>query len=442
MTTCFRRYFLLFLILICIQSEPVKAYGVLTHEAVIDASWNKSLKPAILKRYPNLSDDELRVAHSYAYGGSLMADIGYSPFGSAYFTNLVHYVRSGDFVNNLISESGNANEFAYALGALCHYMADRYGHSVGTNIVVPMTYPKVKEKYGDVATYEEDHMAHSRVEIAFDVLQVARGNYASQAYHDFVGFNVAVPVLKRAFLRTYGEDLNVVFPNFKHSINNYRWAINSLMPTVTRSAWVLKKGDIMKTSPDMTARKFHYSMSRKKYFAEFGRDRDRVKFKEQLLAFFLKIVPKIGPFEVFKFRTINKQGEALFVKSFEDVTRHYEEALSVLDYKKPHLPNVDFDTGKLTVYGEYQLADQTYDDMLDQLQKCNFAALTKSLKDNIDNFYGKADTAILAKKYTGNWPHLKELLKSISSAPVVVLADTLTTIPSGNRKAMIIQPNH
>lgn len=414
----------------------------MTHEAVIDASWDKSLKPAILKRYPGLSDADLRVAHSYAYGGSLMADIGYSPFGSTYFTNLVHYVRSGDFVNSLISESGNANEFAYALGALCHYMADRYGHSIGTNVVVPMTYPKVKDKYGDVATYEEDHISHSRVEIAFDVLQVARGNYASQAYHDFVGFNVAVPVLKRAFLHTYGEDLNVVFPNIKRSVNNYRWAINSLMPTVTRSAWVLKKGDIMKSSPGMTARKFHYRMGRKKYFAEFGRDRDRVKFKEQLLAFFLRIVPKVGPFEVFKFREVNKQGEALFIKSFDDVTKHYEEALAVLDYKKPHLPNVDFDTGKLTIYGEYQLADQTYDDMLDQLEKCKFAALTRPLKDNITSFYSKADTNKLAKNDAGDWKRRKVLLLSISTAPVVVLADTLTTIPNGNRKAMIIQPNH
>ncbi len=277
------KYPLLILLIVCLAPLRVKAYSVLTHEAIIDASWEKSIKPLLRKRFPGSTDADLTLAHSYAYGGSLMTDIGYSPYGSIYFTDLIHYVRSGDFVNNLISESQNINEYAYALGALCHYMADRYGHSIGTNVVVPMVYHKLEEKYGKVVTYVEKPIAHSRVEIAFDVLQIARGNYASQAYHDFIGFNVAKPVLQKAFLKTYGQDLNTIFSDLDKSINSFRWAINSLMPTITRSAWIIKKSDIKKNTPGATSKNFHYRMRRKKYYEEFGRDLDRPKFKERVI---------------------------------------------------------------------------------------------------------------------------------------------------------------
>jgi len=291
----FCKYLLVVLIIALFIPLSSNAYSILTHEAIIDASWEKSLQPLLKKKFPQATEADLKLAHSYAYGGALMTDIGYSPYGSVYFTNLIHYVRSGDFVENLLSEAQNINEYAYALGALCHYMADTYGHSIGTNVVVPIVYPKVGAKYGNVVTYEEDHASHSRTEIAFDVLQLARGNYASEAFHSFIGFNVAVPVLERAFFKTYGQDINEIFGNIDHSVSNFRWAVNSLMPTVTKSAWVLKKSEIKKMQPGITARTFNYRMHRKKYYEEYGRDHDQPKFKERLIAFLIKIAPKIGP---------------------------------------------------------------------------------------------------------------------------------------------------
>jgi hypothetical protein len=414
-----KKYLFLFVLAVFLTPVPVKAYSVLTHEAIIDASWEKSVKPLLKKRFPEATEADLLIAHSYAYGGSLISDIGYSPFGSTYFTNLIHYVRSGDFVNNLISESQNLNEFAFALGSLCHYMADRYGHSIGTNLVVPMVYPELKEKYGNVVSYEEDHAAHSRVEIAFDVLQIARGNYASQAYHDFIGFNVAKPVLERAFLKTYGQDVNDIFGNLDRSINNFRWAVHSLMPVVTRSAWVLKKNDIKKTEPGITSRKFHYHLQRKKYYEEFGHDRDKPTFKERVIAFFITIVPKVGPFKVFRFKTVGHDGEKQFIKSFDTVMNRYAYALSQLNYKKPDLPNVDFDTGKKTAYGEYELTDKTYDDLVVKLQQNKFADLTAPLKENIVSFYSKADTVALNKKDTNDWKKTSAVLQQIRSARIV-----------------------
>jgi hypothetical protein len=109
-------------------------YGVLTHEAVIDAAWKDSIAPLLLQRFPAATPKELLQAHAYVYGGAIIQDMGYYPFGSEFFSELTHYVRSGDFVIALIEESKDLNEYAFALGALAHYAADTSGHPLATNL--------------------------------------------------------------------------------------------------------------------------------------------------------------------------------------------------------------------------------------------------------------------------------------------------------------------
>lgn len=413
----FKRFFTLILFL----TFPLitKAYSILSHEALIDASWDKHIKPLLQAKYPNATAEEIRKAEAYAYGGCLMPDIGYAPFGSAYFTDLAHYVRSGDFVENMIAEAQNLNEYAFALGSLCHYMADRYGHSLGTNRIVPMVYPKMREKYGNVVTYEENHSSHSKVEISFDVLQLARGNYASAAYHDFIGFEIAQPVLERAFLKTYGNDIGDVFSDMGLAVSTFRWTVKSLMPTVTRAAWILKKDDIKKMNPSITSRKFHYRMSRKSYYKEFGTDRQKPGFSARVVAFLITILPKVGPLKALKFKTIGPEGEKLFIQSFDTVSAHYNAALDQLKYHPIELPDVDYDTGKPTVAGEYALADKTYCDLLINLQKVNFNNLTDDLQNNILKFYSKADTVALANSYP-NWKKAATALKAVRYAPTII----------------------
>ena len=392
------------------------AYSILTHEAIIDASWKKSILPLLKKKYPLATDADLKLAHSYAYGGSLMTDIGYSPYGSTYFTDLIHYVRTGDFVENLLSEAENLNEYAYAIGALCHYMSDAYGHSLGTNYVVPIVYPKVRAQFGNVVNYEQNHEAHSRVEIAFDVLQLARGNYESQAFHDMIGFNVAIPVLERAFFKTYGQDINLVFGNIDHSVSDFRWAVNSLMPTVTRAAWVLKKKEIKELEPGITARKFHYRMQRKKYALEYGDDYDKPKFKEKMIAFLITILPKVGPLRTFRFKEVGPEGEKIFIKSFDTVMVRYADALNRLSNGPIQLPNVNFDTGKKTIPEEYDLADATYNQLMIKLHENKYSFVTAPLKQDVLSFYSKADTTIIAKKDASDWKKASIALKEINVA--------------------------
>src|SRR5690242_3940130 len=203
-------------------ANPSNAYSVLTHEAMIDALWDVKLKPVLLARFPNATPEQLKEAHAYAYGGAIIQDIGFYPHGNGYFSDLTHYVRAGDFIVALIAQSQNLNEFAFALGALSHYLGDNDGHRLGTNVAEPILYPKLQRKFGNVITYEDNPLVHLQTEYGFDVLEVARGNFAPEAYHDFIGFNVARPVLDRAFRETYGFELRTVFPNFDRAIGSYR----------------------------------------------------------------------------------------------------------------------------------------------------------------------------------------------------------------------------
>jgi len=393
-----------------------KAYSVLTHEALVDASWKKSILPLLKAKYPMAADSDFKNAHAYAYGGCLMPDMGYFPFGSTYFTNLAHYVRTGAFVENLLSEAQNLDEYAFALGALCHYMGDEYGHSLATNHVVPLVYPKMEKKFGPIVTYDEDHISHSRTEISFDVLEIARGNYASQNYHDFIGFEVSKPLLERAFIKTYGQDINSVFGDLDLAIGTFRWSVRSLLPTLTRTAWILKKNDIKKLNPSVNSRSFHYKMKRKAYYKEFGSSRQKSTFGEVMLSFFIRIVPKIGPFKALKFKDVGPEGEKLFIRSFDTVLVKYDEQLTKLHHGKIHLPDVDYDTGNLTTPGEYGLADKTYVDLLVKLEENKRADLTRPLQQNILSFYNKADTGLMAKEYPGDWKKASLSLHEIKAA--------------------------
>src|SRR5216683_5445251 len=191
------------LFLFAVSPSPVSAFSVLSHEAIIDSALDQSIKPLLLKRFPDATPDDLVKAHAYAYGGCILQDMGYYPFGSKFFSNLVHYVRSGDFVEALLEDSSDLNEYAFALGALSHYSSDNSGHPT-INRVVALQFPKLRKKYGDTVTYGDDPKAHIRTEFGFDMVQVAKNRYTSDQYHDMIGFEVSKPLLQRAFQETYG----------------------------------------------------------------------------------------------------------------------------------------------------------------------------------------------------------------------------------------------
>ncbi|WP_263359379.1 zinc dependent phospholipase C family protein [Acidicapsa ligni] len=402
--------------LLFFNSPSSQAYSVLTHEQIVDLLWKAELRPMLLARYPNATDDQIRTAHAYAYGGCLIQDIGYYPFGNHFFSDLVHYVRSGDFVSTMLAESNDINEYAFALGSLAHYASDLAGHPA-VNIAVGETFPKLRAKYGGIVTYADNPTAHIRTEFGFDVVQVARDRFTSQAFHDFIGFEVSRPLLERAFQQTYGLPLTDVFPNLDLSIGSFRYSVSTLIPNMTHVALAMKKDEILQEDPSMTREKFIYHLKRSQYRRDFGTNYKGPGLGTRLLAILIKILPKIGPLKALDFKMPTTSTETLYMQSVNDSRDHYEQDLKLVQSNDLALDNRDFDTGKETRAGEYSLTDETYANLVNKLASEKFARLTPQLQTNILAFYQNPQTPAFAAKNKRKWKKTQSNLALLKSFP-------------------------
>ena len=375
---------------LCVPRQAT-GYSVLAHEANIDALWATTIKALLQARFPGVTPEQLLDARAYAYGGCVIQDLGYYPFGSHLFSNLLHYVRTGDFVDALIGEAQDVDEYAFALGALGHYAADNDGHPMAVNRAVPLMYPKLKARFGNNITYAQSPKNHVLVEFSFDVVQVAAGGYAPEAYHSYIGFKVAKPALERAFLEIYGIEMKDLFFNEDLTIATYRHAVGTTIPEMTKVAWAKKRDEIVKVTPGMQREKFVFNLPRQQYDKEFGADYAKPHGFARFLALVYYLVPKIGPFRSLSFSVPTPEAERLFLDSFTATKERFRQSLDALQAGRLRLPNTDFDTGKPTARGEYSLADATYDELLDKLAGRKFANVPAALSANIAAFYGSAD---------------------------------------------------
>jgi hypothetical protein len=370
-----------------LRVPDASAYSVLAHEANIDALWDSGIRPLLVRRYPRTTREELLTARAFAYGGSVIQDLGYYPFGSHFFSNLLHYVRSGDFVATMIRDAHDVNEYAFALGALAHYTADNTGHPEAVNRSVPLLFPKLRAKYGDRVTYAQSPPSHVITEFSFDIVQVAGGGYAPEAYHSFIGFQVPKPVLERAFKETYGLDVTAALPKEDLALSSYRRAISDLIPAITRAAWKEKKDDIAKLTPAVKEDRFVYRYPRSEYEKEFGTDYQKPSLFARFLALVYRLLPKIGPLRPLSFKAPTPEAERLFTESLKSTRTRYAQALAEVPDGRLTLPNTDFDTGQPSAYGEYSLADDTYGELLSRLADQHFSDVPIALRANIDRYY-------------------------------------------------------
>jgi len=373
------------LLLVCLPTSS-SAYSVLAHEALIDNAWSTQIVPLLSHRFPRASKEELREARAYAYGGSLIQDLGYYPFGSRFFTNLVHYVRSGDFVAAMIRDAQTVDEYAFALGALAHYASDNTAHPT-VNHTVPMVYPKLRAKYGDDVLFGESPARHVMVEFSFDVLQVARGQFKSDAYQDLIGFEVSRSLLERAFQETYGLELKDLFGDFSLAIGTYRRAASQIIPDVTRAAWREKKDEILAATPDVAEQDVVYAMTPQEYDKEFGTAYRKPGFLVRLIVTFFKIIPKFGPFKPLAFTPLTADMEQAFLQSFNASCERYGTLLATLRDGRVSLIDTDLDTGKLPAHGVNTLADKTFDELVEKLRRTNSGALSPALREALAAHY-------------------------------------------------------
>ena len=376
---------------LCVPRQAA-GYSVLAHEANIDALWDPTIVALLHARFPDATPEQISKARAYAYGGCVIQDLGYYPFGSHFFSNLLHYVRTGDFIRALLVDAQDVDEYAFALGALGHYSADNEGHPLAVNPSVSLMYPKLRAQFGNTVTYEQSPKNHVLVEFSFDVVQVASGAYAPEAYHSFIGFQVAKPLLERAFRETYGIEMKELFLNEDLAIGTYRHAIATTIPQMTKIAWGRKREEIRKMIPAAQRQMVVFKLRRKQYDKEYGADYEKIHGFARFLAFIYRLIPKIGPFRPFTFSVPTPAAERLFLASFLATREHFKDSLDAVRAANLLLVNTDFDPGKPSARGEYALADDTYDELLARLAAHQFANVSEDLRANLVAHYGDVHT--------------------------------------------------
>jgi Zinc dependent phospholipase C len=415
---------LLVCVLVLLLPQPSPAYSVLSHEEVVDLAWHDHIVPLLLARFPATTPEQLREAHAYAYGGCIIQDIGYYPFGSHLFSDLVHYVRTGDFVENLLNESSDVDELAFALGALAHYTADNYGHPA-VNLATGQEYPKLRDKFGNIVTYDDNPTAHLQTEFGFDVAEVARNRYAPQQYHDFIGFSVSKPLLERAFRDTYGFEVNQIMTHEDLAISTYRYTVSGLLPKMTRVAVVNYEKELKQEDPSYARKKFIYRIDRASYKREYGDQYQKPGAGAKVLAFFIRILPKVGPLKALKLRMPDSQSQQQFVKSMNVVVDHYNHSLDEISQQPPvelslDLPDRNLDTGDATVSGKYRLADFTYAKLLAEIDKHPATPVPAPLRANILAYYQSSPNNYVSLK-SKQWQQTQANLRALENAKPVEL---------------------
>jgi hypothetical protein len=267
------------------------------------------------------------------------------------------------------------------------------------------------------------------------MVQVAKNRYASQQYHDFIGFQVSKPLLERTFPIVYGLELKDVLAHEDLAIGSYRFAVSSMIPQMTQVALRTHKKDMMKETPTFAKQKFLYRLTRSDYEKEWGKDYTKADFGTRFWSVVLHYMPKVGPFKALAFNNPTTQTEEMYFKSINTTVDQYRAYLHQVRAKSLDLANCDFDTGKVTVAAEYSLTDDSYAKLLDQLAKRKFDLTSASLRDNIMQFYSDLSAPIETKKDSVRWQTV------LTSLDQLKIATSVPVIADGPAQSTPVMPN-
>lgn len=427
-----RSAFLILLVLVvALLPSRARAYSLLTHEQLIDLTWDDAIVPLLKSHYPALTPAQLERARAYAYGGCVIQDIGYYPFGDQRFSDLTHYVRTGDFVVNLFRNAHNANELAFAIGALSHYVGDSLGHADATNVAVPVEFPKLRAKYGKSVSYAEGKHAHVQTEFAFDIDEVAHHRMAPLHYLRHIGLQVSMKQLALAYYQTYGlTDHFARVKGRRLNVPGYRFATRAFIPRIAYALTILHRRhepDELQT-PERIA--FDKQVSDMAGANDWAAYRKRAGIGTWSLAMFIFIVPKIGPLKLLAIKGPTTDTEEEYLKSVIESTNDLRRRLVAftppaigsttrrLSPGSRHpIPNRDLDTGRVVQPGGYPLTDATYADLLHRLTRTPTEAIPPGIKEDIQAYYSNPDAPITTKKDEAAWAQVQADLTTLASMP-------------------------
>jgi hypothetical protein len=419
------RGILALLLITALGARTAGAYSVLTHEQIIDLAWKGSIRPLLLVRYPNATDAQLKEAHAYAYGGCAIQDSGYYPFGHPLLSELTHYVRTGDFVANLIKDSRNVDELAFALGALSHYVGDSIGHHDAVNPSTAIEFPNLKAKYGAVVTYDEDPHAHVRTEFAFDIDQLSKKRIAPSAYWKHEGLKVPIPLLERAFYETYGLRLRSMVINESAAFGTYRWSVRTFLPYLAYGEVVLHRKDFPADTSGPQFDLYVARLSQADFNNGWEQYRKKAGIRTHLIAVMIKITPKIWVLSDLAIRGPQASTEEKYVESVNRTVTRYDDLLALLT-KHPtasprltlNLENLDLDTGAMAIPGTYRLMDNAYANLLGRIVAVK-DPIPARLKQDVEDYYSNPNAPISTKKHKRAWRRVQQRLTILESMPVI-----------------------
>lgn len=401
------------------------AYSVLTHEQIIDLAWKDGIRPVLLSRYPNATPAQLKEAHAYAYGGCVIQDEGYYPFGHQFFSDLTHYVRTGAFVANLIRDARNIDELAFALGALSHYVSDGIGHHDAVNPSTAIEFPNLKAKYGPIVTYDQSPHGHVRTEFAFDIDQLSKRRIAPSAYWNYVGLKVPIRLLEQAFYETYGLKLGTMVLNQTAAVQTYRWAVRSFLPRIAYAEVVLHRKSFPADTPGTQFDLYQQRLAQADFNNGWEHFRKKAGFRTYLVAGIIFILPKIGPLSDLAIRGPKPQTEERYVESVNRTVTRYEQLLAALaahpkmsPWTAMNIDNLDLDTGMEAVPGTYRLMDNTYAKLLDRIVYVR-QPIPERIKHDLLAYYANPKAPIATKKNKRAWQKVQRELTVLESMPVV-----------------------
>jgi hypothetical protein len=449
----------LILLLVVPCQRRADAYSLLTHEQLIDLAWQNSIVPLLLSRYPGLTPAQLEEARAYAYGGCVIQDIGYYPFGDMTYSNLTHYVRTGDFIVNLFRNAENANELAFAVGALSHYIGDTVGHPLATNIAVSIAFPKLRAKYGRTVNYAQGRRQHVETEFGFDIDEIAHHRVAPARYLRHVGLEVSVRQLAVAYYQTYGitEDFSGTHKH-RFNVSGYRFAVRSFIPNIANAVTLLHRHHESAESSSPERVEMDKEAAAVALENNWQAYRRKAGIGTYTLAGIIFIVPKIGPLKLVAVKDPTESTEADYLHSVvlslaalrqrlasftppasmrtanaEAVSKSTdaplpppqplparssggETAHPVRDPRHP-LPNRDLDTGLVVQPGGYPLTDSTYADLLHRLTRLPAQPIPPGIKEDIQAYYANPESPITTKKIPAAWAQVQADLATLAAMP-------------------------
>jgi Zinc dependent phospholipase C len=419
------RVFLVVLTTAMLTPRMTGAYSVFTHEELIDLTWPTAIRPLLLKRFPGTTPAQLRIAHAFAYGGCDAQDMGYYPFGNRFFSNLTHYVRTGDFINNLLLQAHSVNEYAFAIGAMSHYVGDSIGHSEAMNPATGVNFPKLAKKYGPDVTYDEDETAYVSTEFSFDIGQLSKRTFAPTAYMRYIGFRTPRKLLERAFVATYGIDVRELVGKVLPAMRSYRTSVRTFVPAFASAEVILHGKQFAPDTPGPAYDAFVNQLKKAGFERHWAYTYKKPGIGPHLLAIIIKIIPKIGPARYLAIKIPDQQTEGWYIKSVDDSANVYRQLLADLAANPRgtlKLANVDLDTGQKIRPGGYALADKTYAQLVQRLTAEPNKTIPSELRDDILSFYSNPNAPIHTKRNHRKWKRLMAELQTLKKMKVASAA--------------------